>query len=173
MALGNDDELIVELDGSQLKSSVSFKYLGSSLQRDGGLDAEIQHRLNCGWFNWRRMSGVICDKRVNCKMKGKVYRSVVRPSTLFGTNTWLVSKRQEKKMEVAERRMLRWMCGVTRIDRIRNEEIRGTVGVVPLGRRMQEARMRWFGHVQRRKEDYVERRMLDLDLGGRRGRGRC
>ena len=35
-----------------------------------------------------------------------------------------------------------------------------------------EARLRWFGHVKRRKDEYVGRRMLDMDLPGRRKRGR-
>ena len=38
-------------------------------------------------------------------------------------------KAQEKKLEVAEMRILRWMCGVTKLDKIRNERIRGTTKV--------------------------------------------
>ena len=33
---------------------------------------------------------------------------------------------QENKLDVVEIRMLRWMSGVTKLDRIRNERIRGT-----------------------------------------------
>ena len=36
---------------------------------------------------------------------------------------------EEKKLDVAEMRMLRWMSGVTKLDRIRNERIRGTTKV--------------------------------------------
>ncbi|KAK3532208.1 hypothetical protein QTP86_009488 [Hemibagrus guttatus] len=46
--------------------------------------------------------------------------------------------------------MLRFSLGVTRLDRIRNEYIRGTAHVGRLGDKVREARLRWFGHVQRR-----------------------
>ena len=58
------------------------------------------------------------------KVKGKVYRTVVRPALMYGAETWALKKAQEKKLEVAEMRMLRWMCGVTKLDKIINERIR-------------------------------------------------
>ncbi|KAK3521497.1 hypothetical protein QTP70_013319 [Hemibagrus guttatus] len=68
--------------------------------------------------------------------------------------------------------MLRFSLGVTRLDRIRNEYIRGTAHVGRLGDKVREARLRWFGHVQRRESEYIGRRMLDMKLPGRRQRGR-
>ncbi|KAK3529863.1 hypothetical protein QTP86_007275 [Hemibagrus guttatus] len=47
--------------------------------------------------------------------------------------------------------MLRFSLGVTNLDRIRNEYIRGTAHVGHLGDKVREARLRWFGHVQRRE----------------------
>ncbi|KAK3521037.1 hypothetical protein QTP86_003681 [Hemibagrus guttatus] len=60
-------------------------------------------------------------------------------------------KRQESELEVAELKMLRFSLGVTRLDRIRNESIRGTAHVGRLGDKVRETRLRWFGHVQRRE----------------------
>ena len=48
---------------------------------------------------------------------------------MYGADTWAVKKGHEKKLDVAEVRMLRWMSGVTKMDRIRNERIRGTTKV--------------------------------------------
>ncbi|KAK3534191.1 hypothetical protein QTP86_003335 [Hemibagrus guttatus] len=65
-------------------------------------------------------------------------------------------KRQESELEVAELKMLRFSLGVTRLDRIRNEYIRGTAHVGRLGDKVREARLRWFGHVQRRESCELE-----------------
>ncbi|KAK3510320.1 hypothetical protein QTP70_001355 [Hemibagrus guttatus] len=69
-------------------------------------------------------------------------------------------KRQESELEVAELKMLRFSLGVTRLDRIRNEYIRGTAHVGRLGDKVREARLRWFGHVQRRDTEEVGVRIL-------------
>ena len=70
-----------------------------------------------------------CCARMNVKIKGPVYRTVVRPALIYGAETWALKKAQEKKLEVADMRMLRSMCGVTKLDKIRNERIRGTTKV--------------------------------------------
>ena len=54
------------------------------------------------------------------KINGKVHRTVVRPTLIYGAETLALKKVQENKLEVAEMRMQRWMCGVTKLDKIRN-----------------------------------------------------
>ncbi|XP_047984026.1 uncharacterized protein LOC125224642 [Leguminivora glycinivorella] len=69
-------------------------------------------------------------------------------------------------------KMLRWMCGVTRLDRIRNEYVRGSLGVRDIADKMQESRLRWYGHVGRRPPDYVGNLALRFSIPGKRGRGK-
>ena len=83
-----------------------------------------------------------------------------------------VEEGNEKKLEVAEMRMLRWMCGVTKLDKIRNERIRGTTKVGGITKKVQERRLKWYGQVMRREEHYVGRRALVMIVQGRRKRGR-
>ena len=75
-------------------------------------------------------------------------------------------------MEVAEMKMLRFAMGVTRKDKIRNEHIKSTVKVEQLGMKMREGRLRWYGHVMRRDQEYVGRKMMEMELPGKRRRGR-
>ena len=56
------------------------------------------------------------------KLKGKVYTTVVRPALLYGAETWATTRGQVARLEVNKMRMLRWMCGVTRRDKILNEQ---------------------------------------------------
>ncbi len=35
------------------------------------MTTEINKRNQCGWNNWRKMSDVLCDKRVPPHVKGK------------------------------------------------------------------------------------------------------
>ena len=78
-------------------------------------------------------------------MKGKVYRIVVRPAVLYGAECWPLKKTHVQRLMVAKMRMIRWMCGFMRIDRIRNGVIRDLAKVVPIEDKMIETRLRWFG----------------------------
>lgn len=75
-------------------------------------------------------------------------------------------RRQEAEPEGAEMEMLRFSLGVTRMDRIRNEYIRGAEHARGLGDNGREARRRWLRHVQRRDPECRGRRMLRLDVPG-------
>ena len=77
-----------------------------------------------------------------------------------------------EEMEVAEMKMLRFAMGVTRKDKIRNEHIRSTVKIERLGMKIREGRVRWYGHVMRRDQEYVGRKMMEMELPRKRKRGR-
>ncbi|RZB80334.1 putative 2-carboxy-D-arabinitol-1-phosphatase [Glycine soja] len=144
-----------------------------SFQDDGEIEGDVNHRIQAGWMKWRKASGVLCDAKVPIKLKGKFYRTAVRPAILYGTECWAVKSQHETKVGVAEMRMLRWMCGKTRQDKIRNGAIRERVGVAPIVEKMVENRLRWFGHVERRPVDSVVRRVDQMERRQTiRGRGR-
>jgi len=163
----------INLDGRMIPKIAKFKYLGSIIQQNGDIDEDISQRIRVGWQNWKSASGVLCDKRVPLGLKGKVYRMVVRPAVLYGSECWPLKKTQAQRLMVAEMRMIRWMCGFTRLDRIRNEVIRSLAEVAPIEEKLRETRLRWFGHVKRRSVAAPVRRCeMIVPPGGKRGRGR-
>ena len=78
---------------------------------------------------------------------------------LYGSECWDVKGQHEYKIKVAEMRMLKWMCGHTRKDKIRNTHIHEQVGVACIREKMVESCLRWFEHVQRRPLNALVRRV--------------
>ncbi|KAI5086421.1 hypothetical protein C0J45_24008, partial [Silurus meridionalis] len=147
---------VVRLQGEEVEKVEEFRYLGSTVQSNVECVREVKKRVQAGWSGWRRViAGVICDRRVSVRVKGKVYRTVVRPEMLYGLETVALSKRQEVELEVAELKMLRCSLGLTTMDRIRNEFNKETDYVGCYGDKVRETRLRWFGHVQRRDMGYI------------------
>ena len=119
-------------------------------------------RVSTAWMKWKECTGVLCDRRMPEKLKGKIYRTVVRPVALYGAETWPATARAEQKMHAMEMRMLRWSAGLTLLDRQRNEDVRSRFGVAPIAEKMRESRLRWYGHVLRREPDSVARRAHEM-----------
>ena len=64
------------------------------------------------------------------------------------------------------------MLGLTRKDRVRNEEVRRRLGTRELSGRCRQARLKWYGYEKRREEDNVCRKTMEMALPGKRKRGR-
>ena len=73
-----------------------------------------------------------CDHRISIKLKGKFYRTIIRPVIFNGTECWVVRKQHIHKLSQAEMRILRWVSENTRKARILNEEYHLKIGVALL-----------------------------------------
>jgi len=75
----------VRLDRQEIPMSNHFKYLGFIIQKDGEIDSNVNHRIQAGWLKWRSATGVLCDRNIPLWLKGKFYRTDIRPTLLYGT----------------------------------------------------------------------------------------
>ena len=90
---------------------------------------------------------------------------------VYGMETAAITKSQERKLAVTEMKMLRFMLGITRLDRVKNEEVRKKLNTGEVSTKLREARLRWPGHVWQREESFVVQRVMGMFVGGRlRGR---
>ena len=162
----------LKLLGEKLKRTNNFKYLGSTVSNDARCEEEVRRRIQERWIIWKKLSGVLCDRKLSASVKGKMYKSVVRPAMLYGVETVAVTERQVGKMEIAELKMVRSALGVTRKDKIANEYVREIAKIAKLRDKLRNAKLRWYGHVKRREEGYVGKRVMEMAVPGRRKRGR-
>uniref|UniRef100_A0A914VG97 Uncharacterized protein n=1 Tax=Plectus sambesii TaxID=2011161 RepID=A0A914VG97_9BILA len=71
-----------------------------------------------------------------------------------------------------ETRMLRWITGLTQLDRVRNEDVRRRFKVKPITAKLRERRLVWYGHTLRADDATVAKIGLNFTVPGRRPKGR-
>ena len=97
---GGNDKETVKMEDTKVPRVKEFKYLGSNGAESGICEREVKRRVQAGWNGRRRVLGVICDKRLPARVKGKVYSLVVRPAMMYGLETVAVTKKQVEEREV-------------------------------------------------------------------------
>ena len=107
------EDIEITLGDRVIQQVDKFSYLGSIIQEDCEVDGDVNNRIQASWCKWRKPSGVICDCMVQDRVKGKFYRTTIRPAMLYDSECWTIKKQQEHKMNVVEMKMLRWMSGYT------------------------------------------------------------
>lgn len=89
--IGRNEEKVC-IGDQILQPKESFRYLGSVIHKSGRIDNDVTHRIRAGWAKWRASSGVLCDKKVPFKLKGKFYKVAIRPAILYGSECWPITK---------------------------------------------------------------------------------
>ena len=54
----------VDMEATKIEKVETFKYLGSIIMENGDLEEEVTHRVQVGWINWKKVSGVLCDRKI-------------------------------------------------------------------------------------------------------------
>ena len=162
----------IYIEGEEIEVVSTFKYLGAVISKDGALDADITHRTQAAWASWRALTGVLHDRRMPLKLKAMLYTSVVRPALCYGSECWPMLVQHKRKMAVTEMRMLRRIAGISKMDHVPNIETRRKLNIPNIEDVLASNRLRWFGHTMRRDPESATRRALEMQLPGRRARGR-
>ena len=85
---GGNDKETVKMEDTKVQRVKEFMYLRSTVQENGSCKREVKMMgKQAGWNRWRKVSIVICDRRLPARVKGKVYSSVVRPILVYGLET--------------------------------------------------------------------------------------
>ena len=168
------EELDIELEGKILNQRDSFVYLGGAVCVDGKTEKEVRRRVQAGGANaWRAVEGVMADRRISKRLKGKVMSTCVTPACLYGTETLAMTELQQHRLQVCENNWVRKIARVTRVDRRRMVELREETGVQwSLSERLVRSRLQWAGHVERMADEILPERAAELREQGRRRRGR-
>ena len=126
---------------------------------DGYSDSDIRRRITAGANTWRKVEGVMGDRRISCKLKGKVLTSRVATAWLYGLEMLALTEKQQEKVQVCENNWIRRIVEVTRADKRRIDVLRVVVGVKEsFKKKLVRTRLKWAGQVERMGDEKLAKR---------------
>ena len=112
-----------------VRGSEFFKYQGSQMAADGGCERDVVHRMNEGYRAWGALKSVLSNRGLGIKANKCLYEGVIVRTVLYGAEAWGIRSAERRKVNVLEIKCLRNLVGVSRMDRVRNEEVNRRDGI--------------------------------------------
>ena len=168
----NEGKII--LDNKPLEAVKKFCYLGSTITSTTSLDEEINVRIGKAATAFGRLSKRAWNnKMLTMKTKIRIYEACILSTLLYGSETWTLYSRQEKKLNTFHLRCLRRILGITWQDKVTNTEVLKQAALQSMTSILCKRRLRWLGHVKRMDDNRIPKQLLCGELAqGNRSRGR-
>ena len=166
------EEMDISLEDHTLKQCRHFKYLGVKFSEENDTKIEIDHRIAKFNNNLRMLYPLLKDRYIPRRVKALIYTSILRPILMYGYESWALTTKTKSQLQTAEMRVLRLIKGVTRLDRIRNVDIRRELAIDDILESIERGQLRWYGHVMRMEDSRFPKQFLEWMPDGRRPVGR-
>jgi len=109
---GRDHKMIIDdLTIEILPMDGYVKYLGRHISFDRPMQTEIEHRVRCAWAKFASFKQELTNKHYPLRDRLKLFDSVVTPTMLYGSSSWVLTKTTEQLLTRTQRRMLRMVLG--------------------------------------------------------------
>jgi hypothetical protein len=153
-----------------------FKYLGSLITENNDNNTEIKARIMAGNKSHYSVLPLLRSKAVSRTTKIRMYKTIIRPVLLYGSEAWCLMANGEKNLCIWERKVLRKIFGLKCVAgnwrRKTNEEVKQLYGELDIVTEIKKGRLRWLGHVERMSEERVVKKLYQNIPEGSRNVGR-
>jgi hypothetical protein len=148
-------------------------YLGTLITTDNNTSAEINSRITSANRSYFGLVNTLKAKNINRKYKVIIYKTLIKPVLMYGAEIWVLSKADELRLGVLERKILRSIYGPIcegAIWRSRyNVELYRLYDETDLVTSIRITRLRWAGHIVRMQDNLPCKKItLDKPEGRRR-----
>ena len=111
----------------------------------------------------------ILTNNKSCKLR--IHNITAKAALKFGSEVWVLKKREEQRLEAAQMKFLRHLLGITKLDQEKNQCIRGKTGAQDLVKEIKQCQIKWLHHLQRMDTNRLPKQALQYKPKGRRNVG--
>jgi len=109
---------------------------------------------------------------MNKETKLRIHNITAKAALKFGSEFWVLRKREEQRLEAARMKFLRHLLGLTKLDKEKNQCIREKTGAQNIVKEIKQYQEKWLRHVQRMDTNRLSKQALQCKPKGRRNIGR-
>jgi hypothetical protein len=156
----------------------NFKYLGVILNEDDNNQIDLQERIKNANKTYFILQKFFKNKNISKKLKWRLKNTIIDKVLTYASETWTLIKRVRKQLNVFERKVYGRILGQVYDNEkenwrlLTNKEIYASVKKPTIIETIRLNILRWFGHVWGMEENKVHKRVLYMNLGTTRLRGR-
>ena len=166
------DDCKVNVDGQEIAQVEKMKYLGVMLSASGRCDDEIEQRIGAATNVIGAMRKQVQDRREPKKStKLRLYNAMVMPTLLYGCEMWTMQQQHVSSLQALEMRYLRRVQGVTRLNRVRNEDIRRALRQDAVLDVVKAKQIAWREKLEQIDNERLVKRVFEEEAVGRRPGG--
>jgi len=89
----------------------NFKYLGAMVNKMNNRSVEVNARLTMANRAYYELQNHMKSRIISRNTKTLFYKTVIRPELIYGAETWVLSKQDEHRLSIFERKILRRIYG--------------------------------------------------------------
>ena len=155
----------IVVNGTRLEVVNTFVYLGSTISRDGSLDAEVHTRIQKASVAFGKLEKRLwSDRGVTINTKVTVYQTCVLTSLLFSSEAWTTFRHHLKWLERFHQKCLRRILNIKWQSITPDTVVLQRAGCLSIEAVILNEQMRWAGHVVRMQDDRLPKQLFYGEL---------
>ena len=155
----------ITVEGNRLGVVDSFVYLGSTLSRNGSLDAEISSRIAKASTAFGKLEKrVWSDRGITTNTKLSVYEACVLTVLLYGSETWATYRQHVNLLERFHQTCIRRILNIEWRSYTPDTVVLQRASTASIEQRLILNQMRWAGHVVRMGDGRLPKQLLYGEL---------
>jgi len=97
---------------------------------------------------------------MNKETKLRIHNITAKAALKFGSEAWVLKKREKLRLEAAQMKLLRHLLGITKLDKEKNQSVKEKTGAQNIVKKIKQYQKKWLQHVQRMDTNRLPRQAL-------------
>lgn len=150
-----------------------FIYLGAQISKTGNCEKEIRRRIAMGKTAVAKLTRIWKDHSISKRTKMAIVKTLIFPITTYAAESWTMKMADRRRIDAFEMYTWRRMLRIPWTEKRTNESILQELNITErLSKTIQRSILKYFGHIMRRKDDSLEKLIVQGKIEGKRPRGR-